>query len=98
MPNITHTFVSLKPEQSDPTLVGPNEWNAVHTMAWFDEYFTSTDAQTNFTPVKQPTNSSLVFVNGVKMRPGPTYDYTIVGTDIVFNYYLNAGQVVEVLT
>lgn len=27
---VTHKFVSPKTEQTDPTLVGPNEWNAAH--------------------------------------------------------------------
>lgn len=29
---IKHTFISAKTEQTDPTLVGPNEWNANHTI------------------------------------------------------------------
>lgn len=29
---VVHTFVSPKAEQSDPTIVGPNEWNADHTI------------------------------------------------------------------
>lgn len=28
---VTHQFVSAKSEQTDPTIVGPNEWNATHT-------------------------------------------------------------------
>lgn len=29
---VTHKFVSPKTEQTDPTLVGPNEWNAGHVV------------------------------------------------------------------
>jgi hypothetical protein len=32
MLTVTHKFVSPKSEQTDPTLVGPNEWNASHTV------------------------------------------------------------------
>lgn len=30
---IKHTFVSAVTEQSDPTLIGPNEWNSEHSLA-----------------------------------------------------------------
>lgn len=33
MITVTHKFVSPKSEQTDPTIVGPNEWNAVHTAS-----------------------------------------------------------------
>ena len=33
MINVTHRFVSPKSEQTDPTIVGPNEWNAVHVAS-----------------------------------------------------------------
>jgi len=29
---VKHSFVSAKPEQTDPSLIGPNEWNALHTV------------------------------------------------------------------
>lgn len=29
---VTHAFVSPKAEQTDPTIVGPNEWNASHVI------------------------------------------------------------------
>lgn len=31
MASVVHSFVSAKVEGGDPTLVGPNEWNAAHT-------------------------------------------------------------------
>lgn len=44
---VTHTFVSPKSEQTDPTLVGPNEWNANHTIT--DKTKTLYNIDYNFT-------------------------------------------------
>jgi len=44
---VTHQFVSPKAEQSDHTLVGPNEWNAVHVITGMPFIIAS---DYNFTP------------------------------------------------
>ena len=97
MPLVNHAFVSAKAEQTDPTLVGPNEWNAAHVIT-AGQYFTATAGQTTFTPTTAPNSSSWCFVNGLKQRYGVTYDFTVVGINIIFNYGLQAGDVVEVIS
>ena len=97
MPLVTHTFVSAKAEQTDPTLVGPNEWNASHSIS-ASQYFTAMAAQTTFTPTIPPNTASWVFINGLKQRYGLSYDFTVTGLNIVFNYGLQSGDVVEVIS
>lgn len=97
MSQITHRFISAKSDSTDATLINPSNWNAVHDLVWTDEYITATAGQTVFTPAVAPISSAFVFVNGLKARAGASYDYTIVGVTVVFNYPLDAGQVVEII-
>lgn len=43
MITVTHKFVSPKTEQTDPTLVGPNEWNATHQVTGVTQFTVSSD-------------------------------------------------------
>lgn len=47
---VTHNFVSAKSEQTDPTLVGPNEWNANHNIIDSTGQIWVTDFQFTQTP------------------------------------------------
>lgn len=62
-----------------------------------DEFFTSTEGQTIFTPAVAPNGNCWVFLNGVKQRRGASYDYEISGVDIVFTWELPAGETVEIV-
>jgi hypothetical protein len=62
------------------------------------DVFTATAGQTTFGLLSTPDASSIpmVVLQGVVMVPGPSADYQYVGGDIVFNYGVTAGQVVQV--
>ena len=78
--------------------ISPTWWQPVVTaFGAADQFFTATAAQTTFTPTVAPLATCFVFVNGLKQRNGATYDYTVVGTSVVFNAGLIAGDVVEIV-
>lgn len=60
-----------------------------------DDYFTASASQTTFA-ASFTLFSPWVFVNGVKQRPGASFDYQVSGNSVVFNTGLLAGQVVEI--
>ncbi len=65
---VKHKFVSLKPEQSDPTIIGPNEWNAEHTVIDTGGVIYASDY--NFTP--QGTGQNLAIgSNQIILNPMP---------------------------
>jgi hypothetical protein len=61
-----------------------------------DQYFTASAGQTTFTP-SFGISSPWVYVNGTKQRPGASFDYTVSGSNVVFNNGLQSGDVVEII-
>ena len=87
MTTVTHKFVSPKSEQTDPTLVGPNEWNAVHIA-------NSTDTQTllvsdyNFSAFQLGSAVTANITNTITISNVPL---GINGTDVNHYLYINDG-------
>jgi hypothetical protein len=74
---VTHTFVSPKAEQSDPTQVGPNEWNANHSGFFdFQTLTGSIDGNNNVFVVAKVLSGFMLFKNGLLQNPA--IDYTSV--------------------
>src|SRR5215471_8608043 len=64
---VKHAFVSTKPEQSDPTIIGPNEWNAQHVVIDNTPQYYSADY--NFS--QQPGGALVVGSNVITLNPIP---------------------------
>jgi len=63
---VIHSFVSTKSEQADPSLIGPNEWNAQHTVT--DSSNINLNVDYNFTP-QSPGGSLVIGSNTVILNP-----------------------------
>jgi metal-sulfur cluster biosynthetic enzyme len=66
---VNHRFVSPKPEQSDPTIVGPNEWNAQHNV--IDTSNTIGACDYNFVP-QSPGGLLIIGSNPIVFNPLPS--------------------------
>jgi hypothetical protein len=90
MMTVSHKFVSPKVEQADPTIVGPNEWNASHVVTGFGtQNITGTlDGVNNIFTVAAVLTDFIVFRNGIAQSAGD-YSWVTDGistTTITFIY------------
>lgn len=83
---VTHKFVSPKSEQSDPTLVGPNEWNAAHLVIDTSSQASNTDYI--FTPQTPNTPLTAGIINTITLTPVPL---GVNGTDKCHYLYISGG-------
>jgi hypothetical protein len=90
---ITHAFVSVKDDGSDPTLVNPSNWNAAHVAT--TQIFTATASQTIFVPTFTVLSTSWVFRNGVKQYVG--VDWNVSAGTTVFVSGVGLGDTVEII-
>jgi hypothetical protein len=65
---VNHKFVSPKAEQSDSTLVGPNEWNAIHSAIDTSNILVAQDY--NFVPITSG-GSLVIGSNSIVLNPLP---------------------------
>jgi hypothetical protein len=77
------------------------EWISIEVnsaLSTVFNYDAETGGQTTFTTtIDLTTKSVLVFENGQKRRLGATHDYTISGTDVVFNDAVLEGQWIQII-
>lgn len=84
---VTHKFISQKVEQSDPTIVGPNEWNATHLVV--DSTSSCNNAgDYNFTPIAPGGTLTGGVVNTIVL---PNVPLGVNGTDQKHYLYINSG-------
>lgn len=83
---VTHKFVSPKSEQSDPTIVGPNEWNATHAVVDSAKYVQPSDCV--FTPQVPGGTLTAGITNTITLTPVPQ---GVNGTDTKHPLYISGG-------
>jgi|SRR5215467_3773436 len=88
---VKHTFVSPKAEQTDPTLVGPNEWNATHTIIGFPLVIAS---DFNFTPYAPGTN--LIVGSNSIVFPNPLPSGLSIGSSLYISGGVGTAEVVPI--
>lgn len=85
---VTHAFVSSKPEQSDPTLIGPNEWNAQHVVV--DTSVPTSFFASNYIFTPQTPNIPITggISNTITLSPVPT---GVNASDVGHYLYISGG-------
>lgn len=82
---VAHAFVSSKAEQTDPTLVGPNEWNANHVLTDLPLIIANDYV---FTPQTPGGTLTAGITNTVTLAPVPS---GINATDTSHRLYISGG-------
>lgn len=83
---VKHAFVSSKPEQSDPTIVGANEWNATHSV--IDSSGQNWNVDYIFTPIGSLGNLTGGVAATITL---PNVPLGVNGTDSNHYLYISGG-------
>lgn len=88
---VTHKFVSPKTEQTDSTIVGPNEWNAIHTVVDNGARVVMTDY--NFAS-QAPGGNLIIGSNTITLNPIP--DGIAIGGSLLLSGGSGASEIVPI--